>query len=218
MADDSPAQPRSGERLDDAALLSILESQGYRELVSAHLFAGGVAFAPTVDDKQMLADHAREELHHFEAVSAVYEDLSGEALEGIVGGRVAGFPRPSSWLETAIAGFLFDRAVFCQLKSYEAMGDNRLYALVLHIIEHEREHQKAAEATLRDLCRTPAFVPETAQEHLYHWLSIARRALDWSSRDAEETFIESVGPVVRDCGLSLGDTVPGLESGAGSGA
>ena len=45
--------------------MRVLEQQGYRELVSAHLFAAGLPLAPTIDDKHMLAEHARDGLRRF---------------------------------------------------------------------------------------------------------------------------------------------------------
>src|ERR1700742_3119720 len=96
-------------------LVEILERQGYRELVSAHLFAGAVLLAPTIDDKHMLAEHAREELAHFEVVATLYEKVAGRGLFDAVSARAAMMPSPSSWLEAAVAGYLVDRAAAVQL-------------------------------------------------------------------------------------------------------
>jgi 1,2-phenylacetyl-CoA epoxidase catalytic subunit len=185
-------------------LRKILEDQGYRELVSAHLFAAGVPLAPTIDDKQMLANHAREELHHFEVVSSRYEDLGGERLFETLSPRVNKTPLPASWLETAIAGYLFDRAVAIQLSAYKTLGDARLDRLVDEILEHEHEHQAAAETALLDECRSNPASVQAAGPHVTHWFAIAREVLDEASRERVlADYRTSIQATLVACGLSV---------------
>ena len=197
--------------LPDDRLLQVLENQGYRELVSAHLFATGVPLAPTIDDKQMLANHAREELHHFEVVSSRYEDLGGQRLFETVSSRTHDAPVPRSWLETAVAGYLFDRAVAVQLFAYKKLGDARLDALVDEILEHEHEHQAAAETALLDECRSNPASVKTAGSHVEYWYRVAIGVLDESGRGgALDEYRASIQATLKACGLSM----PGAPSAA----
>jgi 1,2-phenylacetyl-CoA epoxidase catalytic subunit len=192
--------------LPDQRLIPLLERQGFRELVSAHLFAAGVTLAPSIDDKHMLADHAREELEHFEVVSAVYEKLAGRALHDAVRERAAEIPSPSTWLEAAVAGYLIDRAAASALLEYENVDDSRLTGIIDDITEHEHEHMTAAGAALRDVCRTATAAElRAASVHLSRWFGIATSLLDTSSSDsrAATAFVESTKPTLVACGLSL---------------
>lgn len=178
-----------------------LENQGYRELAAAHLLAIGVVYAPTLDDKQMLADHARDELRHFEIVAGMYEEACRVALEPVVSARLAGLPRPSSWLEASLASYVFDRAVFGQLEAYQTSSDLALRRLAAATVEREREHQRAAEVALIDQSKEPTFVIETAQELLSHWFAVALRSLDSTDPDLVARVVEDMRPTLSACGL-----------------
>jgi 1,2-phenylacetyl-CoA epoxidase catalytic subunit len=188
--------------LPDPKLLEILENQGYRELVSAHLFAGGVRLAPTIDDKHMLAEHAREELSHFEVVSALYEQVAGRGLYDAVSVRAATMPTPTSWLEVAVAAYLVDRAAAIQLAAYQKLGDPRLEPLIHKILDHEHEHQAAAETALLDQCRVQAAHLELARQHVERWFPLARGVMDPGSANVA-TFADSVRPTLTACRLQV---------------
>lgn len=185
----------------DAKLLEVLERQGYRELVSAHLFAGGVRVAPTIDDKHMLAEHAREELSHFEVVAAVYDQVAGKNLYETVAPRAQEMPVPASWLETTVAAYLVDRAAAAQLAAYQKLGDARLEAMIHKILDHEHEHQAAAETALLDQCRGTAGGASLARQHVERWYPLARSVMDAGS--TAEAFAASVRPILTACGLSI---------------
>ncbi len=195
--------------LAEPELLRILESQGFRELVTAHLFASGVALAPTLDDKHMLADHAREELGHFEVVSVLYDKISGKSLYDVVGSRADRVELPKSWLESAVAGYLVDRAAALQLLDYKALGDARLDILVDEILEHEHEHQTAAETALRDLCRNDPSSSEMAARHVVRWFGVAAGILDRTEsarlKKTAAAFVDSIRPTMAECRLPLPD-------------
>ena len=195
------------ESLPDGKLLELLESQGYRELVSAHLFAGGVRVAPSIDDKHMLAEHAREELVHFEVVAALYEQVSGKSLYEAVAPRAEKMPAPSSWLEVAVAAYLVDRAASVQLAAYQKVRDARLDGLIHKILDHEHEHQAAAETALRDQCRGTAERITLAQEHVERWYPLARAVMDGGPATAS-AFADGVRPTLEACGIDVpGDAV-----------
>jgi 1,2-phenylacetyl-CoA epoxidase catalytic subunit len=188
--------------LPDARLIEILESQGYRELVSAHLFAGGVLLAPTIDDKHMLAEHAREELSHFELVAALYEQVAGRGLYDLVTARAAAMPTPTTWLEVAVAAYLVDRAAASQLAAYQRLGDSRLESLIHKILDHEHEHQAAAETALLDQCRGAAGQVDLARQHVERWFPLARSVMDAGSSSAG-AFADSVRPTLQACRIAV---------------
>lgn len=194
--------------LTDERILRILESQGYRELVSAHLFATGVALAPTIDDKHMLADHAREELAHFEVVATLYEKIAGRGLYDVVSARAASVPSPGSWLEAAVAGYLVDRAASVQLAEYRALTDARLDPVIHQILEHEHEHQTAAETALLDQCREGSAASASVGLHVARWYPLAVSVLDGVGPDAARVrgvFAASVRSTLAACGVSPPD-------------
>lgn len=130
---------------------ALLERQGFRELAAAQLFASGVALAPTLDEKQMLARHCLDELEHFELIATELEECGGGELLARVSPAVAALPSPESWLEMVAIGILFDRAVYFQLRAYAAAPDTRVAALAVRVIADEQEHIAASQAALGDL-------------------------------------------------------------------
>jgi 1,2-phenylacetyl-CoA epoxidase catalytic subunit len=190
--------------LPDDRLLRILENQGYRELVSAHLFAAGVPLAPTIDDKHMLADHAREELQHFEVVAALYEQVGGHGLYDAAALRASSVPTPVTWLEAAVAGYLVDRAAAVQLGGYKKLADARLDAVVHQILEHEQEHLSASETALLDQCRGSPAASARAAAHVARWYPLAVSVLDPPGPDSASVapaFAGSVRSALAACGV-----------------
>lgn len=193
----------------DYPIVRLLESQGFRELVSAHLFAAGVSFAPTIDDKHKLAEHAQEELRHFEVVAALHDKLAGRALFELAARRAAEVPMPMTWLEAAVAGYLVDRAASMQLREYTKVGDLRLEAVVREIHEHEHEHQAAAETALLDQVRDNPSIAGAMRAHVARWYQIALSLLDGpSGPDADRVaaaFAASVRGTLSACGQPAPD-------------
>ena len=178
-------------------LFSRLENQGFRELAAAHLLAAGVALAPTIDDKQMLAAHVREELSHFETIATVYEELGGSDLLPLVEDRVRELRTPTSWDEMVVAAFVFDLAVYHQLVSYRELSHIVLRRVVESGLANELAHQKAAEAMFIDAfrARTRAEGPEGISEHLAMWLQLALGALDDQEDSAPRDVSDAGGAV-----------------------
>jgi 1,2-phenylacetyl-CoA epoxidase catalytic subunit len=188
--------------LPDSRLLEILQSQGYRELISAHLFANAVRVAPSIDDKHVLLEQAGEELAHFEVITSMYEHVCGKSLYEAIAARADALPVPSSWLEIAVAAYLVDRAAAVQLAAYEKLGDERLSKLIHKILDHEHKHLTAAQTTLRDQCHADAGSTQLAQQHVERWFALARTTLDVSSETAA-AFVNSVRSTLSACGLQL---------------
>jgi 1,2-phenylacetyl-CoA epoxidase catalytic subunit len=191
----------------DDRTVQLLERQGFRELVSSHLFAAGVGLAPTLDDKIMLLEHAREELSHFEAVAVLYEKLTSQSLFEHASPHAAQIPQPTTWLEAAVAGFLVDGAAAAQLRDYLGIGDTRLAAVVREIHEHEHEHKAAAETALLDQCRGNPAAALAARPLISRWYRVALSVLDaQTGPDAERVaraFAEGVRETLAECGLSV---------------
>jgi 1,2-phenylacetyl-CoA epoxidase catalytic subunit len=193
----------------DLRIVGILERQGFRELVSAHLFAAGVTFAPTIDDKHMLAEHAQEELGHFELVAALHDQISGRSLFDIASRRAAEVPVPGTWLEAAVAGYLVDRAASTQLREYLRVGDPRLDVVVREIHEHEHEHQVAAETALLDQVRDNPSIADVVRPHVERWYRIALSVLDGPPGPEAERVAAAFASSIRRTLEACGQLVPG---------
>jgi 1,2-phenylacetyl-CoA epoxidase catalytic subunit len=150
----------------------------------------------------MLAEHAREELSHFEVVAALYEQVAGKNLYEIVAPRAQEMPVPASWLETAVAAYLVDRAAAVQLAAYQKLGDGRLEAMIHKILDHEHEHQTAAETALLDQCSGTRERASLARQHVERWYPLACSVMDTAGANVE-AFAASVRPILSTCGLGI---------------
>jgi 1,2-phenylacetyl-CoA epoxidase catalytic subunit len=161
-----------------SCVLRMLENQGFRELACAEILSAGVRHAPSIDEKQVFARHALEELEHFETVSAVYEDLTNGNLFEVVRERVGKVPDPGSWAELVIAALLFDRANFHQLRVHRAANDPVIARMAERLLRDEPDHLAASEAALAEVARSTPMLLGQVRYHLATWLSIAQRAFD----------------------------------------
>src|SRR4030095_3142150 len=136
-------------------IVQLMESQAYRELAAAHMFGYGLRFVP---DKwlRFLVWHIREEAEHYEAVAKMYKEFSGEAVEPVVRQRLAGKPVPmaESWVELAMAQFLYDRGGFWQLKEYEECSFVPYRGVIQKIVKEEAGHQSLGEKIVVELCQS----------------------------------------------------------------
>src|SRR5260370_29594303 len=101
-------------------LVQLMESQAYRELAAAHMFGYGLRFVPEKWMKFMVW-HIQEETEHYQAVAKMYREFTKEEVEPRVRERLAGRPVPfaESWVELAMAPFLYDRGGILQPQEYE---------------------------------------------------------------------------------------------------
>lgn len=156
--------------------------------------------APTIDDKHMLIQHAGEELAHFELVSALYEQLSGQSLYEAVASQAETMPMPASWPEVVVAAYLVDHAAAVQLAAYQELGEPRLDRLIRKILDHEHEHKTAAETALLDLCQNAGEQRELARQHIDTWYPRACAVMDQAA-EPRAKFARSVAAVLTRCGL-----------------
>ncbi len=207
---------RSASELTEAQrtlVARLLESHGRHELASAHVLAAAVPLAPSLDDKILLIEHAREELDHFESAAVLYEELDAGDLLSKVAPGAARVPRAESWLEVAFVQFLFCRAGKLQLREY-AGSTYRPYAeIVAKILREEEEHGAAGEATLRELCREPPHA-EKAQACFERWLRISLLSFaSWTAAGRQGATLglraRESGAVIRDY---LADIAPAISA------
>ena len=203
-------------------LVQMMESQAYRELAAAHMFGYGLRFVPERWLKFMVW-HIREEVEHYEAVSRMYREFTGQEVEPVVWRRLAGKPVPfaEGWIELAMAQFLYDRGGFWQLKEYEECSFVPYRAVVQKIVKEEAGHQWLGERIVVDLCRSGGH--EGVKQGLFEkWLRIGllsfgrpgtpgnRFAIEQGlkKRDSGECmkdFVNDIRPAVRAAGLRFPD-------------
>ncbi len=199
-------------------IVQLMQSQAYRELAAAHMFGHGLRFVP---DKwlRFMVWHIREEAEHYEAVAKMYEQFTGESVEAVVRQRLEGKPIPmaESWMELAMAQFLYDRGGFWQLKEYEECSFVAYRAVIQKIVKEEAGHQSLGEKIVVEQCQSGDF-EEVKQALFEKWLRIGllsfgrpgtpgnRYAIEQGikKRDSGECmkdFVADIRPAVKAAGL-----------------
>ncbi len=203
-------------------VVQLMESQAYRELAAAHIFGYGLRFVP---DKwlRFMVWHIREEAEHYEAVAKMYREFTGEEVEPVVRKRLLGKPVPmaESWMELAMAQFLYDRGGFWQLKEYEECSFVPYRGVIQKIVKEEEGHQGLGEKIVVEYCRSGQH--DDAKQTLFEkWLRIGllsfgrpgtpgnRFAIEQGlkKRDSGECikdFVADIRPAVKAAGLSFPD-------------
>jgi 1,2-phenylacetyl-CoA epoxidase catalytic subunit len=203
-------------------VVQLMESQAYRELAAAHMFGYGLRFVP---DKwlRFMVWHIREEAEHYEAVAKMYREFTGEEVEPVVRKRLLGKPVPmaESWMELAMAQFLYDRGGFWQLKEYEECSFVPYRGVIQKIVKEEEGHQGLGEKIVVDYCRSGQH-DDVKQALFEKWLRIGllsfgrpgtggnRFAIEQGlkKRDSGECmkdFVADIRPAVKAAGLSFPD-------------
>jgi 1,2-phenylacetyl-CoA epoxidase catalytic subunit len=167
--------------------------------------------------------HIREEAEHYEAVSKMYRKFTGTEVEPRVQERLSGKPVPfaESWMELAMAQFLYDRGGFWQLREYEECSYEPYREVVRKIIKEEAGHQDLGERIVVDQCQSGRF-DDVKQALFEKWLRLGmlsfgrpgtpgnRYAIEQGlkKRDSGECmkdFVEDIRPAVRAAGLRFPD-------------
>jgi 1,2-phenylacetyl-CoA epoxidase catalytic subunit len=187
-------------------IVQLMESQAYRELAAAHMFGYGLRFVP---DKwlRFMVWHIREESEHYEAVARMYRELTGEQVEPRVRERLAGKPVPfaESWLELAMAQFLYDRGGFWQLKEYEECSFLPYREVIQKIVKEEAGHQGLGEKIVVELCQSGAHDGEK-QALFEKWLRLGLLSFGRPGTPGNRFAIEQ-GVKKRDSGECMKDFV-----------
>jgi 1,2-phenylacetyl-CoA epoxidase catalytic subunit len=156
----------------------LLRSQAYRERGAATLFEAALRFAPDEPARQRLAGQLTEERDHYARVRALWAETfarDAATLDAWVAARLAADPLPpvGSWLELAMAQFLFDRAGFWQLSEYVDSTFVPYRALAREIVADEGDHQDAGARALLILVAAPGADRTTAQAAFERWLRVS---------------------------------------------
>jgi len=187
-------------------LVQMMESQAYRELAAAHMFGYGLRFVP---DKwlRFMVWHIREEAEHYEAVAKMFREFTGTEVEGRVHDRLSRKPVPfaESWIELAMAQFLYDRGGYWQLKEYEECSYVPYRDVVQKIVKEEAGHQSLGEKIVVELCAAGG-VDSEKQPLFEKWLRIG--LLSFGRPDTEgNRFAIAQGLKKRDSGACMRDFV-----------
>jgi 1,2-phenylacetyl-CoA epoxidase catalytic subunit len=144
-------------------------------------------------------------------------------VEPAVRKRLAGKPVPmaESWMELAMAQFLYDRGGFWQLKEYEQCSFVPYRGVIQKIVKEEAGHQGLGEKIVVESCQSGRF--EDVKQPLFQkWLRIGllsfgrpgtpgnRFAIEQGikKRDSGECmkdFVADIRPAVRQAGLRFPD-------------
>jgi 1,2-phenylacetyl-CoA epoxidase catalytic subunit len=205
-----------------AMVVQLMESQAYRELAAAHMFGYGLRFVPEKWLKFMVW-HIQEEAEHYQAVATMYRGFTGEEVEPKVTARLASKPVPfaESWMELAMAQFLFDRGGFWQLKEYDQCSFVPYRGVIQKIVKEEAGHQGLGEKIVVELCQSGRY--EDVKQPLFEkWLRLGllsfgrpgtpgnRYAIEQGvkKRDSAECmkdFVDDIRPAVKASGLHFPD-------------
>src|SRR5688572_22597790 len=167
------------ERREDApprfvqTVEQMMRSQAYRELAAARMFGDGLKHVPSLKWLKFMVWHIQEETEHYEAVARMYQSFTGESVEPSVNQRLAEKPVPNagSWIELAMAQFLYDRGGFWQLQEYEDCAFLPYREVIRKIVAEERGHQSLGERIVVELCAEGRH-DGVKQELFERWLRI----------------------------------------------
>jgi 1,2-phenylacetyl-CoA epoxidase catalytic subunit len=156
----------------------LLRTQAWHERGAAELFESALPLVPAGRWRTIVESHVGEERAHYARVAAVWSTAFGKPpadLDAWVTSRLAAQPLPpvTSWLELAMAQFLFDRAGRWQISEYLASSFLPYRALARAIVDEERGHEDVGARLVIDLCAAPDVDRAAAQAAFDRWLAIA---------------------------------------------
>lgn len=156
----------------------LLRGQAWRERGAAKLFEAALPLVPAGRWRRIIEGHVAEERAHYARVAAVWSAAFGEppaTLDAWVTTRLAENPLPGveSWLELAMAQFLFDRAGRWQISEYVASSFLPYRALARAIVDEERGHEDTGARLVVELCAASDCAHAAAQAAFDRWLGVA---------------------------------------------
>jgi hypothetical protein len=203
----------------------LLRAQAWRERGAAELFEAAPPLVPPGRWRKIVERHVGEERAHYARVAAVWSATFGRPpaeLDAWVTARLAEqpLPRVQSWLELALAQFLFDRAGRWQISEYLASTFLPYRALARAIVAEERGHEELGARLVVELCAAPDVDRAAARAAFDRWLAIALRsfgrpggagnafaiAAGLKTRDSAEVtrdFLADVAPTATAAGFVL---------------
>jgi 1,2-phenylacetyl-CoA epoxidase catalytic subunit len=203
----------------------LLRGQAWRERGAAELFEAALPLVPAGRWRAIVEGHVREEHAHYARVIEVWSTAFGRApaeLDAWVTTRLDARPLPqvASFLELAMAQFLFDRAGRWQISEYLTSSFLPYRALAHAIVDEERGHEDVGARLVVELCAAPGIDRVAAQAAFDRWLALALLsfgraggdgnafaiAAGLKARDSGEVtraFLEEIAPTARAGGLVL---------------
>jgi 1,2-phenylacetyl-CoA epoxidase catalytic subunit len=205
----------------NSVLASLMRGQGWRELFAARLFGHGLQYVPQGKWLKFMLWHVREEAQHYAGVAEVYAQLTGEALHPWVESKLAekALPLTGSWLELALAQFLYDRGGYWQLREYKNCPFSPYRQLAGRILQEEEGHQQVGEDILVALC-ADSECRQKAQQLFPAWLRLGLQSFGRPEESTEayalsaglkarptervmQDFLDDIKPAMRQCGLTF---------------
>jgi 1,2-phenylacetyl-CoA epoxidase catalytic subunit len=192
---------------DQDMVEQMMKSQAYRELAAARMFGAGLQYVPEIRWLKFMTWHIQEETEHYVAVANMYKKFAGHSVEPWVNERLAKKPIPfaQSWLELAMAQFLYDRGGFWQLQEYEQCSFTPYRDVINKIISEEKGHQALGERIVLELCQEGAH-SQTKQGLFERWLRLGLLSFGRPGTEGNHYAI-SVGLKKRDSALVMQDFI-----------
>lgn len=204
-----------------ATCAQMMRSQAYRELAAAQLFGHGLRFCPDLPSLRFISGHIQEETEHYGAVAKIYREHLGESIEPWVHARLAEKPIPmaESYLELAVAQWLYDRGGFWQLREYRESSWAPYREIITRIVNQEEGHQDYGQAIAvpllrveKDRARAQALfnkwfrlglvcLGRPYSEGNRYAISVGLKKRD--SADCLKDYVADVAPAAREAGLRL---------------
>ncbi|MEE8106980.1 MAG: Phenylacetic acid catabolic protein [Planctomycetota bacterium] len=194
-------------------LAQMVRSQAYRELAASHAFSYALHFVPNLPFKRKVMGHAVEELEHFEACVAIYNEIGAGDLDVICRDRLENdrpIPFPESFLELGVMQFCYDTASAFHLREYENCSFDPYCRVVGKILEEEEGHEDFGAEIVIDYSRDPANLAAT-QELFDKWYAVSMRSFGRPGTDGNRFAIES-GLKTRDSAAVAQDYTDELKS------
>ena len=204
-----------------ATCAQMLRSQAYRELAAAQLFGHGLRFCPDLQALRFISGHIQEETEHYGAVAQIYREHLGESIEPWVHARLAEKPIPmaESYLELAVAQWLYDRGGFWQLREYTESSWKPYRDIINRIVSQEEGHQDYGQAIAVPLLKAEKDRSK-AQALFDKWFRLGLLCLGRphsegnayairvglkkrDSADCLKDYVADVAPAAREAGLRL---------------
>ena len=189
----------------------LVVTQGWREFLTAELFADALKYVPTLKGKKLIAEHVAEELEHYELCEGLYRELGGDLWQDVQA-RIARHPWPriESWPELAVFQFLNDRAATFQLLEYRACSYAPYAKIVNHILEEEEGHVGFGESVVKEMCAAGEAKRREAQALFDKWLPYCLMVFGRPGTPGDRYAVE-VGLKARGSGAIMRDYVDDLK-------
>jgi ring-1,2-phenylacetyl-CoA epoxidase subunit PaaA len=189
----------------------LLLTQGWREILTADLFADALKFVPTLPGKKLIAEHVREEIEHYEMCERLYRTLGGNLWRDVQA-RIARspWPRIESWHELGMFQFLNDRAAKFQLLEYRTCSYAPYAAIINRILEEEEGHVGFGESVVQEMCEGGEAERRQAQALFDKWLPYCLMVFGRPGTDGNRYAVE-VGLKARDSGAVMRDYIEDLK-------